>query len=78
MHRFPGVDPSRSLVGKRPGGQLLHLVGDCLRVCIRDLERELDLVVVLKARGLDALQVVCVVGRSIGDLRQRGVYWPPH
>jgi hypothetical protein len=42
------------------------LVGDRLRVCIRDLERELDLVVVLKARGLDELKFVCVAGRSIG------------
>jgi hypothetical protein len=41
-------------------------VGDGLRVRIRDLERELDLLVVLEARGLDELQLVCAVGRYIG------------
>src|SRR4029453_4347274 len=48
--QIPGVDPSRSLDGKRFGDQALHLVGDGLRVRIRGVERELDLVVVLQTR----------------------------
>ena len=61
--QIPGVDPSRSLDNKRLGDQALHLASDDLGVRIRDIERELDLLVVLLARGLDELQLVCAVGR---------------
>lgn len=64
--QIPGVDPLRSLDNKRFGDQALHFASDDVGVRIRDIERELDLLVVLLARGLDELQLVCAVGRYIG------------
>ena len=68
--QIPGVDPSRSLDNKRFGDQALHLASDEVGVRIRDVERELDLLVVILAGGLNELQLVCAVGHYIGGSDQ--------
>jgi hypothetical protein len=71
--QIPGVEPSRSLDDERLGDKALHLASDQVGVRIRDVERELDLLVVLLARGLDELQLVCGVGHeSASAIRSPG------
>jgi hypothetical protein len=66
MRRSPASTLRTRSTENVSANQALHLVGDGLRIRIRDVERELDLVVVLETRGLDELKFVCAVGRHIG------------